>query len=357
MKKNKILLFVALVLIIVAAILLFSSRKGTFGRGTSNFAVDDTASVTKIFMVDKNNRSILLKRIDSTRWTVNDKFTARKTGVDMLLETVKNITPRSPVPRKGHNTVIKIMAAKSIKVEIYQNTHRINLFGWIRLFPREKCTKTYYVGHPTQDNMGTFMLMEKSSTPFIVHILGFRGFVASRYSTNIEEWRDFTVFSTKFSQVKSVDTEFTGAPGSSFTMISEKSRIRLIRKENNEEMKRYDTLKVLNFLNSFADVKFEALLNKLDKKFVDSIKTSQPFVIVKLKDIKGQEFRIKVFHKENSEGKFDAFGTPYPYDVDKAYALVNKDQDFVLIQYFVFDKILRPLEFYLPQEVIAVEPE
>ena len=34
-----------------------------------------------------------------------------------------------------------------------------------------------------------------------------------------------------------------------------------------------------------------------------------------------------------------------PFDLDRAYALVNNGQDFVLIQYFVFDRIMRPLQY------------
>jgi hypothetical protein len=36
-----------------------------------------------------------------------------------------------------------------------------------------------------------------------------------------------------------------------------------------------------------------------------------------------------------------------PTDFDRIYALVNDGEDFVLIQYYVFDKVLYPLSHYL----------
>jgi len=47
------------------------------------------------------------------------------------------------------------------------------------------------------------------------------------------------------------------------------------------------------------------------------------------------------------EPEIDVFdGSTVFFDRDRMYALINDDEDFVLIQYFVFDKILRPLSFF-----------
>ena len=62
----------------------------------------------------------------------------------------------------------------------------------------------------------------------------------------------------------------------------------------------------------------------------------------------GNEFRAKTFYKSNSEGAFDPEGNVYPYDIDRLYGLVNEDRDFVILQYYVFDKVLRPLSYFEP---------
>jgi hypothetical protein len=35
-----------------------------------------------------------------------------------------------------------------------------------------------------------------------------------------------------------------------------------------------------------------------------------------------------------------------PVDVDRLYGLTHNNKDFVLLQYFVFDKVLRPLSYF-----------
>jgi hypothetical protein len=114
-----------------------------------------------------------------------------------------------------------------------------------------------------------------------------------------------------------------------------------------EQVNHFDTLKLLNFLTAFNDLRYEALLNELDARRKDSIIHSVPWYVFTLVDSKGDTSIMKTFYKPNDNRQFDMEGNLYVMDVDRAYALVNGDRDFVLIQYFVFDKILKPLPYFL----------
>ncbi|MCB2221893.1 MAG: DUF4340 domain-containing protein [Bacteroidetes bacterium] len=346
-RKNRIILIVVVVLAIIAAFLVSNNRSTTFGSDVKGFAVKDTASITKVFLADKKNRSVLLKKVGTGEWTVNDNYKARMSGIRLLLETMKNLAAKYPVPNKAHNIVISQLAAQSIKVEVYQEVYRINLFDRIKLFPHEKLTKTYYVGGATADNMGTFMLMEGADVPFVVHLLGFRGFVAPRYSTFEKDWRDHVVFKTKLYDIQEVIVENPENPSESFKVINGDDHIQLISLIDNQPVKRYDTLRVLNFLTAFNDIRYEALLDDMDPERVDSITSSTPKDIVTLIDESGDTTSIKTFFKANDNRLEDIEGNVYVYDVDRLYALVNDDRDFVLIQYYVFDKVLHSLSYFL----------
>jgi hypothetical protein len=349
MKKNRNLIIVVIILVIAALALLLSRRSGTLNERISNFAVKDTATITKIFLADKNNQNILLKRQVDGTWALNDTYLAQKSSVNQLLETIYHLTPKYPVPQKAHDNVVSRLASRSVKVEVYQNVHRINLFDRIKLFEHEKLTKVFYVGGATADNVGTFMIMEGADIPFVVHILGFRGYLAPRFSTMEKDWRDHTVFKTKMADIQSVELEMPGEPENSFKVEKEEGDLKLIRLQNNQEIESYDTLKLLNFLTSFSDIRYEALLEDIDPVRRDSIVSSQPFILLTLTDVEGNKTQIKTFHRPNDEGKFDEAGNFYVYDLDRAYALINDGRDFVLIQYFVFDKILRPLSFFIKE--------
>ena len=346
-KKNILILAITIILIIIAAFLVIRQSSGTFGGGMKDFAVTDTASITKVFLADKNNNTILLERKAAGNWLLNGTYRARNSGIEMLFETFIHLVPKFPVPKKAHNSVITQLAANSVKVEIYQQVYRIRLFG-IKLFPHEKLTKTYYVGGATQDNMGTFMLMEGAEVPFVVHLLGLRGFVGPRYSTQEKDWRDHTVFRTRLNDIRSITMEIPAEPENSFKITNQNGEVNLLRMQNQEPVGQFDTLKLLNFMTAFNDLRYEALLNDINAQRIDSISNSLPKYIITLVDAKSDTTIMKTFFKPNDERQFDLEGKLYVYDLDRAYALVNKDRDFVLIQYFVFDKVLKPLSFFLP---------
>ena len=349
MKKNTLIFIITGLLIIIALFLVFNNRSGTFKSRVKDFAVKDTATITKVFLADKNNRTILLEKQAPGKWILNKTYKVRNSGVRLLFETFKNLIPKYPVSKKAHNNVIKQLAARSTKVEIYQQVYRINLFDRIKLFPHEKLTKTYYVGGPTPDNMGTLMLMEGADIPFVVHLLGFRGFVGPRYSTLEKDWRDHTIFKTKLSEIKTIIMEIPDEPENSFKIESNNRELTLTKLLTNEIVENYDTLKLLNFMSAFADLRYEALLNDIDPHRKDSIINSTPKNILTVVDTNGDSTTMISYNKPNDNRQFDVVGKLYVYDLDRLYALINNKRDFVLIQYFVFDKALRPLSYLLTE--------
>ncbi len=352
MKKNRIILFIALLMLLVAAFLVWNSSSGTLRKKLSDFSVKDTGSITKLFIADKHDKEVILNRIGKARWLVDGKNLAQQVKINFFLKTLADLEVKAPVPLKARNNVIKRMSVLARKIEIYQEVPRINIFG-LKLFPHEKKTKTYYVGDVTQDNEGTYMLMEGAEEPYIVFIPGFRGFVSSRYSTLADDWRDYTVFQEKLADIASIELEFPSDPAESYLLkVSPDQHISIKALQDNREVDNYDTIRVLNFLTSFNDIRFESLLNNLiPKTTIDSVLATQPSTIITLSSRDGSQNIVKIFKKAGFSQYYNQDGAAMePADLDRAYALVNKGQDFVLIQYFVFDKVLRNLDYLLGKE-------
>jgi hypothetical protein len=348
MINNKRIILLTLVLAIVAVVLVLNRSKGTFSKELKDFAVDDTTNITRIFMVDKSNHSVDLKKTNPGNWKANDDFIVRNDAINLLLKTMLNIDVMEPVQKAGHNSVIKSLASNSVKIEVYQQKYRINLFNKLKLFPHEKRTKVYYVGSNTQDNIGTYMLMEGSSVPFIVYLPGFKGFVSVRYSSRLEDWRDHTVFNHKIVDIKSIKIEFLETPPFSVEVSNNNDRSFTLKSlYTGQEINDYDTTKMLDFLASFYSIKYEALLLDLPKPKQDSITKSKPFHIITLTEKSGKTLVVKTFHRANPGGPIDENGNMVIWDRDRMYALVNNDKDFVIIQFFVFDNLLKPLEYFL----------
>ena len=349
-KKNRVALIITVILLLVAIGLILTNSYTTLRKDVSEFSVQDTALITKIFIADKLDNQVTLERQEDGNWTVNEIYTAQQAKISSFLKTLQELRVRSPVPLAARNNVITRMSAIARKIEIYQVVPRINLFNVIQLFPREKNVKTYYIGDVTSDNQGTFMLMEGADEPFIVHITGFRGFVATRFSAIPSDWRDYTVFKTRLSQIESVQVEFPQEPDQSYLVkVQDRQNITMRSLQDNRTLDHFDTLRVMSFLTAFEDIRFESLLETLiEREFIDSVITSTPHTIITLTEKTGVRNEVLIFKKRGFAPLYMEDGAALePVDLDRAFALVSNREDFVLIQYYVFDRVTRRLDYLL----------
>ncbi len=346
MRKNRTLVITTFVLAALAVILVYTKTNTTLNPKISEFTVKDTATVTKIFMADKSNQKVLLERNANGTWKLNSNYTALQENVNTLLQTFANIEVREPVAKAGRDNILKMMSAKSTKVEIYQQRFRIS-FGKLKLFPHNKLTKTYYIGDATMDNAGTYALMEDANTPVVIYMPGLRGFVATRFSTLESDWRVHTIFNKRLPDIDNIRVEFVDQPNESYTVVNENNQnLKLIRLIDNTEINGYDTLKLVSFVNAFRRINYEALLNDMEPQRKDSIMNSAPKHSITLTAKDGTKQSVRTFVRLLPVPEVNVFdGSLITYDMDRMYALVN-EEDFVLVQFFVFDKILIPLSSF-----------
>jgi hypothetical protein len=346
-KNNKITIIIAALLVVIAGVLIWNNRYlSTIQGESSDFQVWDTASVTKIYLADRRDNESLLERHENG-WTLNGTYKAHPKQVQYLLTTLYKIRVKMPVSVASHDNIVKQLATQSTKVEIYQMVPRINLFDKIKLFYHEKRTKVFYVGDATMDSSGTFMLKEGADKAYIVYIPSFRGFISTRFNAFPDEWRDHTIFHANLADIQSVQIDFNEDPEGSFRIDNVgKHQYKLTRLSDNQDMP-FDTLRVINFLSSFGNLRFEALFtNTLPKARIDSI-TSSPYVhnvVLTVKDGTTQD--MKTFNKLVMNSVTDMGGEIGDVDLDRMYALIDGGKDFVLIQNYVFDKVLRDVRYY-----------
>lgn len=347
MRKNRIILLVTLLLALAAGFLILNKSKSTLKKEISDFAISDTASVSRIFMSDKADNQVLLERNPNGGWILNGKYEAHVENINTFLMTISKLEVREPVARAAHNNIVTLLASRSVKVEIYQHSHRIRI-GSYRFFPYEKLARTYFVGDATMDNVGTYALLEGADTPVIIYMPGLRGFVASRFSTAETDWRVHTIFNKKLPDIKAIHIEFIEKPGESFRVVNNNNEsLSLYRLSDNQQVQRFDTLQLMAFVNAFRNIRYETLLNDMEPHKKDSISGSMPLHRIKLELKDGKTQTATTFGRMLPVPEIDVFdGSTITYDRDRMYALVNNDQDFVMVQFFVFDKILIPLSAF-----------
>ncbi len=348
MKKYRTSIVVLLVLVVVAAFLILKNRGGTYRNKSNSFAVTDTSSITKFFLADKNNNTVKVERSAGGSWLLNGKYEVNPTMVQVMLTTFSGIDAMAPVAKATRNTIIRLMAGKSVKTEIYQRVYRINLFNYIKLFPHEKLTRTYYVGDATQDNAGTFMLMEGYDDPYVVNIPGFRGFVATRYSPMEGDWRSHSVFRFRVPEISSVSVQFNEAPERSFRITNQDNRKFLLSTlSDNSNISRFDTMKVVQYLSQYSNLNYERLLDEMTRTKRDSILGTTPTNEITLTDKTGKPHTLKTWKRKADTGQLDLEGNQAVWDLERMYALIDKSDYLVSVQYFVFNDVLCPIQWFI----------
>ena len=364
-KNNKLTIIIAALLVVIAGLLVWNNRYlSTIQGPDADFMIWDTASVTKIYLADRFDHESLLERQDDGRWRLNQTYEAHSKQVQNFLTTMYKVRIKMPVSRASHDNIVKQLASTSTKVEIYQRLPRVNLFNRVKLFYHEKRSKVFYVGDATKDSSGTFMLKEGADKAYIVYIPGFRGFISTRFTANPDDWRNHDVFHETLANIQSVTVEFNRQPQSSFRIDNTgRHQYQLTRLSDNTSLP-YDTLKVINMLSSFSDLRFESLLNNLmNKPKQDSIIHSPYLHRITLTTKDGTTRQLTTFEKlvtnttiHEIEGLLDEDGNPLdPIDHDRIYGLMNEGQDFVLLQYYIFDKVLKPCEYFVAGNPIRFE--
>ena len=352
-KKTVISIVIIAILIIIAGVLIGNNRYLSSLRGeAADFTVYDTATITKLFFADKSGNQVVLERHGSG-WIVNDEFEANQTMINEMLYTLKRMRIRMPVSLRKSGNILTRMSGTNTKVEIYQMLPRINLFNKVKLFYHETLSKVFYIGDVTQDNQGTYVLKEGADKLYIVHLHGFRGFISSRFTANPMDWRDHVIFREKMGDIESVKLEINDDPDNGF-IIKENGHYQYAMNRLNGEVVDYDTLRVLNLMSSFDNVRFEAFLTDIAPERRDSIINSpfQQRLTVTTKD--GKSSIVTTFRLRSNSDIYDYseddVNNPDFYDMlndpDHKYALLSEGNEFVLIQDFVFGKLLKPADYY-----------
>ena len=217
----------------------------------------------------------------------------------------------------------------------------------------------FYIGDVTQDNQGTYVLKEGGDKVYIVHLHGFRGFLSSRFTANPIDWRDHIIFSEQLNNIESVKLEINNDPDNSF-IIKENGRYQYSMNRLNGEPLAFDTLKVLNLMSSFNNVRFESFLDDVEPERRDSIVNSpfQQRLTLTTKD--GKSRSVTTFNMRANADMFlysdddiNNFNEMIN-DPDHKYALLSEGNEFVLIQDFVFGKLLKPASYYRQDNIEPV---
>jgi len=337
-KQSQLLLIGLFILIAIYAVYLVisSSQKGTItDKPLSDFAIKDTSTVDQIVIKDNFGNEISVKRDESNIWWLNNGYKARKDAVDIILKTANRIRVQRPVAKSALENTLKKIAVKNKRVDFYQ---------------KGVLSKTYFVGNPTMDHYGTYMLLEiprkgRSNEPFIMEIPGFNGNLESRFFTDAIEWRHTGLFNFDPANIRNVQFEDFESTDKSFQIDAPYKNTFELSDLKGNKAALFDTVKVQKYLINYKKIHFESFTRELSKEQKDSVMASKPRYKITVTGRGGEKKSVKLFNIKLSSPIEDA-GNLVEVSRDKMYGLLPNNE-MVLVQFYVFRKLLRSYHYFL----------
>lgn len=295
-----------------------------------NFAVKEVDQIERIFFADRKGKKVDLKREGKT-WIYNDKYKARPNGIENILNAVSRVSLKYRPPHKAIQPMIDDLATKGIKVEVYGKN--------------DKILKTYYVGGSTVDERGTFMIMEGSENPYVVHIPTWEGHLRGRFFFGDKNWRDRTVIAEEAANITSVSIEYPNKKNKSFVIDKEGETysVRPFYEITPRTTKALNQGNVKAYLDAYKYLAAEGFENENVLK--DSITAHTPFCIISLENKIGKQSKIKLYPIIDR----DPNGKPYPDAKVERYLVKNENADYYLIQHLVFRKLLVAYDYFFSE--------
>ena len=274
MKKFYPLIIIILVLASAAAWFLVNRTHGTFDKEEDAFAIRNKKDVTKVILSDTDKKRVELTIVNGT-WVVNGKYPAHEELIISLFDVFTRIKTLCPVPRAAHDYVVKSLFEKNIKVEVFMGSNEPTL--------------VYYVGGPTPEGTGTYMLREDEGKtekrPYITYLPGLQGYLTPRYQTDAETWRAKVLF--KYSSpddIKALSVEYPGDESKSFGINQiAKDSFNLSAIGSNYTINQpYQQKYIREYLAFYSTISIEAYDNTNPSK--DSVIHTTPYCIFKITD-------------------------------------------------------------------------
>lgn len=325
-KKSLIILSVLLVVaIIVTQVIAYMEKPSLTER--KDFAIKDTENIDSIFLANRTGDYVLLRKKEESLWTVNGKANVAPDKIERLLKTISSIEAKNPVAQAAQKSVVNTLATDGIKVEIYQ---------------KGKKAITYYVGNTTADEIGTFMYIDGSTIPFVVHIPGFRGYLSPRYSVKELDWRDKAIFDTPIDQFAAVEVAYPDSAQNSFVLSRGEGNNFTISQNGTQASPKQEMAKL--YAAQFAGITFETYLHGYSDSYVDSLREATPKCIITVKRVDGSKATLRVFYKPvtaDTKSLYDDKGNLLVYDTDNYFALIDGNPELITVQDYLFRHIFK----------------
>jgi len=315
---------VGLIVFAIAAtivVFLLSRERSPFGGNNTSFAIVSEKEISGIEFTD--GRAKLSLRIKDGIWLVNGKNEARRSSIDFILTILEEMEIKSPVSPELFKAEITDKGIMPVKVKVTGNG---------------RILKSFFVYKTASNAFGNIMRMSEKSKPYIVYVPGKEVEIGSAFTMNALFWQPYTAFNLLPSEISSVTLENHADPESSFRIINNDRKFRLLG--DSEELSGWDTSLVKRYLSYFTHVPFESWALDLDDEKVRNIEAHNPLYKILIEKSDGGFSQLVLWERQAIESGKQGV------DTDRLWARLDDSPKLCIVRYVDIDPLLKKRSYF-----------
>lgn len=290
-QKNTRLLLILGGLLALLTLLPFLKSDSGSSINKKQFTLDPEMVITDVILTSNQEKNKLsyVKGI----WQVNDLFELDPNMRDVFFSVLSQMEIRKGWPQLQNDSLTQLIKSKGTEVAIYNNSERV---------------KHYFIGGNADTQ--TSYLMDDEENGYVVHIPGYRSYVAGIFQVPTSDWRSRRLFTAQFLNLNNLKIEY---PTENIEFRYKNSFFEIAGMQA-------DSTQLITSLENLLFLQTDQyLVPKENSKYqVDSVSKQPPMAIISTTTLAGHTEKIKIFNTKNK--------TPYYLGLtsDSSFCLLNK---------------------------------
>ena len=289
-KNIRLLILLGVLLTAIAIIPMLKNQNG-LPVDKKSFTLDQQTVITDVNLTSAqtNNK---LSYINGA-WQVNNKYELDPNMRDVFFSVLSQLEIRKSIAQSQSDSILNLIKTKGIEVTILNNSEVV---------------KHYFIWGDADTQVS--FLMDDNGNGYVVHIPGYRSFVAGIFEVPESDWRSRRSFTAQFLNLNSLKIEY---PTETLEFKYKDSFFEIVG-INADSTQLITSLENLLFLQTDQYLVPE----EYAKYEVDSLSKQTPFVIISTTSLTGFEEKVKIYNSKNSQPYYVGLAS------DSSYCLFNK---------------------------------
>lgn len=294
---------------------LFSCRQDPV-KVEENFRIRNVSAINRI-EIESKRYGLQKLQVKNSGWYLNDSIKIRKDAIENILRIVPYVKVMNFPPKAAWDQMSLAMR---------------NEGGTIRFINRSGDEiRSWHIGGTTNDERGTYGMVAGSSKPYVIHVPGFDGSIATRFFMENKEWRSRMILDEVKNSISHLKLVYPETPDSGFEIIQGSGGYILFDRKHIKKVASQELIAL--YLDQISIIGCESIEN--DFKYKEIVINTTPHAVME----------IAINDKPNRKISF--FTNTLEGDADKERMFVYDGKDFYLAQIRILQKIFRPIEFFV----------